>query len=254
LYSRGESWVVWGSCVPDGLGQGLAEEFFPNLWARWEKSDRKKFLPYLDNYGGSLPFSVTPYLAGISIQEIGTDSSQARAGYCNALFQCLEVRYGLTFTLDCGDDPLNGCSGINNHLGDSEFYAILLARESYDQSWGTSWELAKEYIGAWRQVLSFMAACWESSTDSSKCHYCISPRTTPATLFVAEGKHATYHSVRDCDKGRFFGSDYYVDERHGGKNLRNDLGPRELQSIGNPSEHFLYDTSILQRKDLSQDT
>lgn len=240
--------------IPDALEQGLAEKFFPNLWARWEKSDRQKFYPYLDSYDGTLPFSVTPYLAGVSIQEPELNDSQTDLRYCGGLFQCLEIRYGLAYSHDCGDDPRNECSGINNHLGDSEFYAILVAREGYDQSWGTPWELAKEDVGAWRQVLSYTAAHWGTSTDSSKCHYYMSPRTTPATLFVAEGKHATYHSVRDCDKGGFYGSDYCVDERHGGKNLRNDLNPGELQNIGNSSEHFLYDTNILQPKDLKQDT
>jgi hypothetical protein len=41
---------------------------------------------------------------------------------------------------------------------------------------------------------------------------------------------------------------------HGGMNLRNDLGLLELQNIGNPDEHLLFDTEILQPSDPSQKT
>jgi len=129
-----------------------------------------------------------------------------------------------------------------------------VAREAPDQSWSTAWEIAKEDVNAWKQVLSETFAHWNTITDSSKCHFYTTPRTSPATLFIAEGKHGTYHSVRDCDNGGLFGSDYCVDEAHDGMNLRNDLDPLELQNIGNPEEHFLFDTQILQPSTPSQKT
>ncbi len=226
--------------VPDELEGSLAERFFPHMWARWQISDRQQFYPYLDTPGGSVPFSVQPYLAS------------GRPGFCDEPFQCLEVRYGLAYARDCGDNPGNGCRGFNNHLGDSEFYAVLLARKGYDGSWGVSWESARADPSAWRQVLSETFAHWRGLTDSSACHYYLSPRSKRATLYIAEGKHATYHSVRDCDRGGFFGSDYCVDERSG-LDLRADLGPGELQNVGNPQEHFLFDTTILRPSTLKDD-
>jgi hypothetical protein len=241
--------------VPDPLEQALAEKFFPELWARWQVSDRQQFYAYQDSYGGSIPFTVQPYVSDFPLAESASATSLAYDSYCSSVpHQCLEIRYGLAYVRDCGDDPRNGCSGINHHLGDNEFYALLVARQAPDQSWGTPWEIAKDDAEAWRQVLSETFAHWDTITDSSRCHYYTSPRTTRATLFVAEGKHATYHSVRDCDNGGLFGSDYCVDEAHGGMDLRNDLSSLELQNIGNPEEHFLFDTKILQPSNLSQKT
>jgi hypothetical protein len=218
--------------VPDPLEQALAEKFFPDLWVRWEVSDRQQFYAYNDDFGGSIPYTVQPYVSNFYVAGAEGGLSPTYGSYCDSNnFQCLEIRYGLAYIWDCGDDPKNGCSGINNHLGDS---------------WSTPWEIAKEDVGAWRQVMSETFAHWNTITDSSKCHYYISPRTTPATLYVAEGKHATYHSIRDCDRGGLFGSDYCVDEAHGGLNLQDDLDPLELQNIGNHEEHFLFDTQILQ--------
>jgi hypothetical protein len=239
--------------VPDSLEQALAEKFFPELWVRWQVSDRQQFYAYQNSYGGTIPFTVKPFTSSSSSSLTGT--APASMSYCsNDPLQCLEIRFGLAYIWDCGDDPKNGCSGINNHLGDTEFYAVLVAREAPDQSWTTPWEDAKEDVNAWRQVLSETFAHWNTITDSSQCHYYTSPRSTRATLYVAEGKHATYHSVGDCDRGGLFGSDYCVDEAHGGMNLRNDLEPLELQNIGNSKEHFLFDTLILQPSNPSQKT
>jgi hypothetical protein len=239
--------------VPDKLEASLAEKYFPELWARWQVSDRQQFYAYNDEYGGTIPYTVQPYTSNSQAAELERISSTNY--YCDhSPFQCLEIRFGLAYLWDCGDDPKNGCSGINNHLGDTEFYAILVAREAPDQSWSTPWEDARNDPDAWRQVLSETFAHWNTITDSSQCHYYISPRTNRATLFVAEGKHATYHSVGDCDRGGLFGSDYCVNESHGGMNLRDDLDPLELQNIGNPEEHFLFDTQILQPSNPSQKT
>jgi hypothetical protein len=241
--------------VPDALEQALAEKFFPNLWVRWHVSDRQQFYAFQDLYGGTLPFTVQPYISNFYVAGVEQDSGTTYGSYCDGdNYQCLEIRYGLAYIWDCGDDPNNGCNGINHHLGDTELYAVLVARQGADQSWSTPWEIAKEDVDAWRQVMSETFAHWNTITDSSTCHYYMSPRITPATLYVAEGKHATYHSVRDCDRGGLFGSDYCVDEAHGGLNLRDDLDPFELQNIGNPEEHFLFDTKILQPSDPSQKT
>jgi hypothetical protein len=241
--------------VPDTLEQSLAEKFFPDLWVRWQVSDRQQFYAFQDIHNGSIPYTVQPYISNFYVAGVDQSLSPTYGSYCDSNnFQCLEIRYGLAYVWDCGDDPKNGCSGINNHLGDTEFYAVLVAREGADQSWSTPWEIAKEDVNAWHQVLSETFAHWNTITDSSRCHYYISPRATRATLYVAEGKHATYHSVRDCDRGGLFGSDYCVDEAHGGMNLRNDLAALELQNIGNPEEHFLFDTKILQPSNPSQKT
>jgi hypothetical protein len=219
--------------VPDDLERVLAEAFFPHMWVRWPVSDRQQFYLHLDAPGAAIPFSVRPY------------RDTGYPGFCDEPFQCLEVRYGLAYLRDCGDNPKNACSGFDNHLGDSEFFALLLSREGYDGSWGAPWSEAQGDPAAWRQVVSVTFAHWRGPTDSSACHYYLTPRTSPATLYIAEGKHATYHSVRDCDRGGFFGSDYCVDEASG-LDLRADLDPGELQNVGNLEENFLFDTSILE--------
>jgi hypothetical protein len=238
--------------VPDTLETSLAERFFPELWVRWQVSDRQQFYAFHDAIGGTIPYTVRPYHP--NTQSLDPQVANDNNSYCtHTPFQCLEIRFGLAYIWDCGDNPKNGCSGINNHLGDTEFYALLVAREAPDQSWSTPWEEAKNDPNAWKQVLSETFAHWNTITDSSQCHYYTTPRTERATLYIAEGKHATYHSVRDCDSGGLFGSDYCVDASSG-MNLRDDLDPLELQNIGNPEEHFLFDTKILQPSDLSQKT
>jgi hypothetical protein len=239
--------------VPDSLEASLAIKYFPELWVRWQVSDRQQFYAFNDAYGGTIPYTVRPYIPGSHSDDLELSSSTNH--YCSGSpTQCLEIRFGLAYIWDCGDNPKNGCGGINKHLGDTEFYALLVAREAPDQSWSIPWEDAKNDPDAWRQVLSETFAHWNTITDSSQCHYYTTPRSDRTTLFVAEGKHATYHSVGDCDRGGLFGSDYCVDEASGGMNLRNDLEPIELQNVGNPEEHYHFDTKILQPSNPSQKT
>ena len=228
--------------VSEALEQALAERFFPHLWVRWENSDRRQSYAFLEGPGRVIPYTVYPH------RGIGEE------GYCDKEMQCMQIRYGLAYQWDCGDDPKDGCNGINKHLGDNEFYAVLVAREAPDGSWGTPWEQAQNDPSAWRQVLSETFGHHNTPTDSSACHYYTTPRTTPATLFVAEGKHATYHSVADCDRGGLLGSDYCVNEAHGGIDLSLDLTPSELQNVGHVFEHFLFDTTITDPSHPDQDS
>ena len=119
-------------------------------------------------------------------------------GNCSEPFQCIEIRYGIAWNWDLGDD-----SGFGDHPGDSEMYAILVARRDTDGwDWGTSWDVAKNDPGYWRLIKEFMSAHWLASGDSSsfRSHGNFG---TPnyQRVWCAEGKHAMYQTQNACNNG-----------------------------------------------------
>jgi hypothetical protein len=240
--------------VPDQLEYLLAHKFFPNLWARWDISDKQQF------YANAPQTSTVPY--SVRFQKI-----VPKTGPCStASNMCIEIVYGMAYHRDCGDNPNNGCSGINNHLGDSEFYILLLKRT-------VAWDTAKTRPSSWQLIGDFTSAHFGTSTDSSsvarygvalkscfglygydanrcmadlECRmnfmstphcedacFSISASGTPlssrATIYASEGKHAMYHSLAACDAGGFGGADFC----QANINLRGGKTCYNLQNVGN---------------------
>jgi len=79
-------------------------------------------------------------------------------GMCDEAAECLEIRYGIAYAYDHGD----GCDlGFGDHVGDSEFFAVLVKRD-------TSWPDARLTLSAWKMIRDFTAAHWNALGDSSK--------------------------------------------------------------------------------------
>jgi hypothetical protein len=211
--------------LPDSLESQLAEKFFPTLNLTCEeyeglaKGDLRQLygltVPgYADSSQGSIPFVAHPYNPG--------------NGNCAELYQCIEIRYGIAWNWDLGDDTFGGA-----HRGDSETYAVLIARKDTDGSdWGTTWTAAQFDPSQWRLIKEFMSAHWLESHDYSSFRSQGNAGTAaPQRVWCAEGKHAMYPTQDACNSGNVADIDDCSD-------LRCDIGPevsRKLQNVGEPS-------------------
>ena len=140
--------------IPDLLEQEIAYRFFPNIQLQYAVPDRNQFYPFI---GRAIPYTVQPYV------QPGT--------VCANPDTCLEVRWGIAYTNDCGDylpgesrgrcDPTPGPFNSNSgHPGDSELYAALVMR--YDTA-----ESALADPNKWFLLRDFTAAHWGGDGDSS---------------------------------------------------------------------------------------
>lgn len=123
--------------IPDELEYDLAHAFFPAVIMKDVWSDLQEAYLYR---GKAIPYTVRGYTV---------------EGICNEVLKCLEIRYGLAYHYDYGDSVYPG------HLGDSEFYAVLVRRT-------VPWSWAYNDVGSWKMVRDFTAAHWgEPPADSS---------------------------------------------------------------------------------------
>ncbi len=208
--------------LPDSLESAIAWRYFPQYWMRWYVSDVVQWYGTNDPVRtGKIPFSVRSVPSG--------------NGRCTEDRQCLEVKYAMAYHRDCGDDPWGGCSGSYDHDGDSEFYAIMVARSSPNGStsmWGVPWATARTSVSYWYLTTSYAASHEGTSTDGSTYSY-YAKWPQPAVIYVAEGKHAAYHTIGSCDAGGFLGSDYCAANYNG----RNYMSESRLLNVGNPDSH-----------------
>jgi archaellum component FlaF (FlaF/FlaG flagellin family) len=129
--------------IPDALEYDLAHRFFPNLWLQGYDYDLSVAYPYL---GYPFPYSVQPYTGDL----------------CDEDHECLEIRYGIAYTWDFGDNNVIINTFIDHpHEGDSEFYAVLIQRTA-------PWASASADSQAWQLIRDFTSAHWGSLTDSSR--------------------------------------------------------------------------------------
>jgi hypothetical protein len=209
--------------IPDSLELALAQRFFPTLnlhcgsYEGLPFADRRQLYGHtVDGYpnssNGKIPFVVRPFSPGT-----GSD--------CNEPFHCLEIRYGMAWNWDLGDDTAGG-----SHRGDSEFYAILVARKDTDGSqWGVTWDLAKNDANQWRLMKEFMSAHWGVPGDSSSYRaHGNDGATGPQRVWCSEGKHGMYQTQSACNNGGYADADDCSDNRC---DIRADILP-DLLNIG----------------------
>jgi hypothetical protein len=122
--------------IPDRLEYDLAHAFFPAMMLKDVESDLQQSYLY---QGKAIPFMV---------------QALSPTGICNEFDKCLEIRYGLAYFKDYGDSFFSG------HLGDSEFYAVVVMRTQ-------SWDVAQSSAGYWQMVRDFTAAHWGTPADTS---------------------------------------------------------------------------------------
>lgn len=135
-------------------------------------------------------------------------------GNCKEPYQCIEIRYGIAWNWDLGDDF---DFYRKAHSGDSEVYAILLARKDTDGAdWGVSVDTALNDSTQWRLIKEFMSAHWtdtsgaESSSFRSHGNY---GSFSYQGVWAAEGKHAMYPTQSACNGGGWNGADDCGDNR-----------------------------------------
>lgn len=195
--------------LPDSLELSLAQQYFPVLnlhcgtYEGLAYGDRRQLyglsVPgYSDSSNGRLPF-----VAHFYNPRNGTDCAQP--------YQCIELRYGIAWNWDLGDDVFGEA-----HNGDSEVYAVLLARKDTDggPDWGVSTDTALNDPGQWRLIKEFMSAHWTSAAESSTYRSQGNFGTTAyQKVWAAEGKHAMYPTQSACNSGGAFGADDCGDNR-----------------------------------------
>lgn len=129
-----------GDGIPDTLEYDLAHRFFPSVIMR----------------SSTVDFGETYFYAGKAAPYLVKAYQGAANGICGEAYQCLEVRFGLPYFYDHGDQ------GFPGHLGDSEFYAILVRRTS-------SWPVAQGDVSQWQIIRDFTASHWGAGlADSSR--------------------------------------------------------------------------------------
>ena len=209
--------------IPDSLELALAQRFFPTLnlhcgsYEGLPYGDRRQLyghsVPgYTNSSNGKIPFIAKPYNPGT-----GAD--------CAEPFQCIEIRYGIAWNWDLGDDAAGG-----GHRGDSEMYSVLVARKDTDGSeWGVSWAVAQNDPNQWRLMKEFMSAHLNTSADSSsyRSHGNLGS-TVHQRVWCAEGKHAMYRTQSACNNGGFADADDCSDNRC---DIRADVY-QDVQNIG----------------------
>lgn len=209
--------------IPDTLELALAQRFFPTLnlhcgsYEGLAYGDRRQLYGhyvsgYTNSSNGKIAFVAHPYSPG--------------TGYdCAEPFQCIEIRYGIAWNWDLGDDFARDA-----HRGDSETYAILLARKDTDGSqWGVSWDVAKNDATQWRLMKEFMSAHWKAPGDSSSFRkHGNYGATTYQKVWCAEGKHAMYPTQSACNNGGTLDADDCSDNRC---DIRSDVYV-DVQNIG----------------------
>lgn len=130
--------------VPDSLEYDLAHRFFPTIYLQGADYDIN--VSYLHR-GLSIPYTVQPLTGAM----------------CDEDRECLEIRYGIAYSYDFGDNQwwIRTFTPDHPHQGDSEFYAVLLQRTA-------SWAIAGADSNAWQLIRDFTAAHWTETTDSSR--------------------------------------------------------------------------------------
>ena len=215
--------------VPDRLEYDLAHHFFPNLWLETFSYDLDE--SYVTHR--SIPYKVSPKLVSGTV--------------CGQSYQCLEIRYGMAFFYDHGDGiwPFDD---VFSHMGDDEFHAVLVRRT-------TSYATAKTSTSSWRLIRDMTLAHEGHSTEERTIGaygyrppvtcaqdwacYGDLPRSSRATIYASEKKHAMYHTIGECDNGA-----YWFDHCDNNYNLRNYKVPDALQNIGSYTYRANFDRTI----------
>jgi len=204
VYRTGDS---DGDGLSDALEMGLAQYFFPILnlhcgtYEGLAYADRRQLYGltvsgYTNSANGRIPFVAHPYNPG--------------NGNCPEALQCIELRYGIAWNWDLGDDTFGG-----SHRGDSETYGLLLARKDTDGSdWGVSWTAAQNDPTQWRLIKEFLSAHWGATGDSSSYRSHGNYGTTAyQRVWCSEGKHGMYQSQNACNNGGYLDADDCGDNR-----------------------------------------
>lgn len=183
--------------IPDALELALAQRFFPTLNLHCGSFEGLAYGDRRQLYGHSVPGypnasnGKIPFVAKFYNPGNGTD--------CAELNQCIEIRYGIAWSWDLGDDAFGG-----EHRGDSELYAVLVARKDTDGTgqWGTTWDVAKNDVNQWRLMKEFMSAHLGTEGDSSSYRgHGKAGATTYQRVWCSEGKHAMYPTQSACNNG-----------------------------------------------------
>jgi hypothetical protein len=222
-------------CIPETLELALAKKFFPDAWVVDRIADLTTFYGTaewpLTLEGGTIPFVVRPI--------------KGSHGRCGEFNQCLEIKYGMAFTWDCGSNCSGGaCDGTDLHRGDSEFYAVMVARRTPNNSlpnpWGVDWETARNDPNAWYLVEDRTSAHEGAITEFTGYGY-FAKRSGPAEIYLAHGKHGGYHTMHACNSN---GIPFFKDFCEENYKLRGYIDLSRLQNVGNPEKHEGFDTTI----------
>lgn len=199
--------------IPDILEYNLAHKFFPNVMVYGNKYDLQQ--AYLKN-GYATPFIVKKIGGG----QCGNENEK----------KCLEIRLGITFIMDGGDDALGG---HGSHIGDSEMYMAVVKRKG-------PWAQAKNSANKWQIIRDFTTAHWGTAGNDSEMKPYPGGRSGRLKIHAATRKHALYHSNSACDDGSVLSADDCPGKGHDLLQYKHG----KLQNIGSRNQNAGMDTTI----------
>lgn len=222
--------------IDDAAEQALAEYFRP-VFHIGEGADMQQWI------GADVEHAICPP-AEPECQQPYTVREFIGAGDgidCAEPYQCIEITYANLFNYDRGDERYVAPRG--NHLGDSEHYALLIARKNpsteHADDFDTPWTAAEHDPSAWFLVKEFFAAhrCFsqtgpdaEYSRIKSWMGQPLTQRNRNSEVWVAEGKHAGYPTRSRCE-----GASAYTESCDNRFNRRMD--PAVMVNVGEERCH-----------------
>jgi hypothetical protein len=168
--------------IDDGFEQTLAIKYFPNMNMHCGSYEGTSHGSQGQFYGTNVGYATSgklPFTAHIYYDPLLQP--------CNTSGRCIEVRFGMAYNWDLGDDTWGGA-----HRGDSEIVSILLRTES---AWGTAKSNANVWY-AWK-IYRSAHACGEGDSSSFQTWNSFSV----PNVWVSEGKNANYTSQSSCNNG-----------------------------------------------------
>lgn len=209
--------------IPDALEAQLADRFAPSMRIMYTTfgflNDAPQAYGHPNRvYGGAF----APYVVRLRDSTVNSAYGSTTGFDCLAR-RCIEIIYLRPYNWDGGDPELP--TAIGSHRGDTEFVAVLVAREdpytyngNVPRRWGSSWAEASADVTRWRLMKRFLTAHhlndknplgppieWTSSTfENINGQTGLDPALFPdqhLEVFVALNKHANYPSAAACDSG-----------------------------------------------------
>jgi hypothetical protein len=189
ILTASPSGTDWDSdYIDDGFETMLAQKFFPSMNMYCGDADGVAQGSLGQFYGSGVGYATSgklPFTAHIYVDGGLTP--------CNESGRCIEIRYGLPYNWDLGDDQFGG-----GHSGDTEHFAILISTNA-------SWDVASVDLSVWLSNKYFMSAHACALGDSST--FGLGGIASGPQLWVARGKNSNYRQTSECDDGGSLGAD-----------------------------------------------
>jgi hypothetical protein len=186
-----------GDYIPDTMEYALAWNFFPQSNMHCGSYEGTSYGSQGQFYGSNVGYATNgrlPFVAHVFWDSVGP---------CATFGKCIELRYGMAYNWDLGDDTWGG-----SHRGDSETLAILIMTDA-------PWNTAINDVNAWYtwKVYRSAHACGDGDSSTFQTIKLTYAQGFAPSNWVAEGKNGNYKSQSSCNNGGVADADDCSDHR-----------------------------------------